>query len=247
MKKILIFGGTTEGRELAEWCAANGIAADVSVTTDYGARLLGSGEMLNVFTGRLDSAEMITLINAGNYAAVIDATHPYAAEATANIRDACCRTKSRYYRLIREECELTGICVDSFDELITVLNSTDRTILSTLGSKELSVFTHINDRKKRVWFRVLPTVGIADMCDRYGFDPSHIIAETPPYSVAANIGHIRKSGAEILVTKECGLKGGYPEKITAAKECGIETVTIKRPADSGYRFDELTKLLGEGL
>lgn len=247
MKKILIFGGTTEGRELAEWCGKSGIATDVSVTTDYGARLLGNDRLINIFTGKLDCGEMETLIRAGSYEAVIDATHPYAAEATANIRNACCRTESRYYRLIREECELTGICVDSFDELITVLNSTDKTILSTLGSKEFSVFTHINDCKKRVWFRVLPTVDIADMCDKYGFDASHIIAETPPYSVAANIGHIRKSGAEILITKECGIKGGYPEKIAAAKECGIETITIKRPADSGYHFDELTKILGESL
>ena len=86
--KLLIFGGTTEGREIAEWCAANDIFADVSVTTDYGARLLGSSRSLNVFTGKLDCAEMKTLIGAGNYAAVIDATHPYATEATSNIRKA---------------------------------------------------------------------------------------------------------------------------------------------------------------
>ena len=41
--RVLIFGGTTEGRVLSQWCAENGISADVSVTTDYGARLLGCG------------------------------------------------------------------------------------------------------------------------------------------------------------------------------------------------------------
>ncbi len=247
MKKILIFGGTTEGRELAEWCATNGIHADVSVTTDYGARLLGNGEMLNVFTGKLDCGEMKTLITAGNYAAVVDATHPYATEATANIREACNCTGMQYYRLAREECKLSGTCVDNLEELITDLNSTEKTILSTLGSKEFSIFAKVNDCKKRVWFRVLPTADIADICDRYGFDKTHIIAEKPPFSTEANIEHIRRSGAEILVTKECGIKGGYPEKIAAAKESGIETITVKRPADSGFSFNELTKILGENL
>lgn len=40
MSEVLIFGGTTEGRLLAEFCAAKGIRAAVSVTTDYGAELL---------------------------------------------------------------------------------------------------------------------------------------------------------------------------------------------------------------
>ena len=40
MSEVLIFGGTTEGRLLAEFCAAKGIRAAVSVTTGYGAELL---------------------------------------------------------------------------------------------------------------------------------------------------------------------------------------------------------------
>lgn len=247
MKKILIFGGTTEGRELAEWCAANGIRADVSVTTDYGARLLGSGEMLNVFTGKLDCGEMKTLINAGDYAAVIDATHPYATEATANIHEACNCLGVRYYRLIREECELSGTCVNSLDELAELLNATDKTILSTLGSKEFPAFTKVKNYKRRVWFRVLPSPETMEMCADSGIDEAHIIAEKPPYSVGDNTRHIMQSGAEILVTKECGIKGGYPEKIAAAKACGIETITVKRPPDSGYSFNELTKIIGENL
>ena len=247
MKKILIFGGTTEGRELAEWCAVNGIFADVSVTTDYGARLLGSGKMLNVFTGKLDSPEMKTLIEAGNYAAVIDATHPYATEATANIRTACSDTGMAYYRLIREECELSGICVESLEELTAMLNRNDKVILSTLGSKEFSAFAKVRNCKERVWFRVLPSDDLTEACERYGFDKTHIITGKPPFSTEENITHIRKSGAAILVTKECGIKGGYPEKIEAAKMCGIETITLVRPKEVGYSFGKLTGILTEKL
>ncbi|WP_156036740.1 precorrin-6A/cobalt-precorrin-6A reductase [Ruminococcus sp. HUN007] len=46
MKKLLIFGGTTEGRIIAERCAAKGIYADICVTTEYGSDLLPSSPYL---------------------------------------------------------------------------------------------------------------------------------------------------------------------------------------------------------
>lgn len=246
MKKVLIFGGTTEGRELSEWCEGNGIFADVSVTTDYGARLLGSGELLNVFTGKLDCGEMKTLIGSGNYTAVIDATHPYATEATANIRKACKQAGTLYYRLLRKPAELSGICVDSMDDLVDRLNKTDKNVLSTLGSKELPELAKVRNTG-RVWLRVLPADGIEDICASFGFDRSHIIKGKGPFTVEENVAHIERSNAEILVTKESGAEGGYPEKVKAAHFCGIRTITLTRPKESGYSFDELTDLLKDLL
>lgn len=245
MKKVLIFGGTTEGRELARWCAENGIAADVSVTTDYGARLLGSDSLINIFTGRLDSREMETLIRAGGYAAVTDATHPYAMEATRNIKSACSSTGVRYMRLLREKSELCGTVVDSLSEAVELLDSTDKIILSTLGSKELPELAKIHGCGERLWVRVLPADGTERYCTSFGVDERHIIAGKGPFSVEDNVRHIRHSGAQILLTKESGSTGGYPEKIAAAKECGIETVTVARPAEDGYSFAQLTEMIGE--
>ena len=246
MKKLLIFGGTTEGRELSEWCEANGIYADVSVTTDYGARLLGSSELLNIFTGKLDSGEMKSLIKAGDYTAVVDATHPYAAEATANIRAACSEAGAVYYRLLRRPAELSGVCVNSMKELIQILDSTDKVILSTLGSKELPELAKVKNRS-RIWLRVLPAEGIAEQCVRYGFDESHVIQGKGPFTVDQNIAHIKQSGAQLLVTKESGAAGGYPEKTEAAAKCGIRTITITRPKEEGLTFDELKMIITEKI
>lgn len=244
--KLLIFGGTTEGRELAEWCAEKLISADVSVTTDYGARLLGSGGYLNVFTGKLDRAEMKTLISAGSYDAVIDATHPYAVEATANILTACKETGTRYYRLLRAKSEISGTSAGSMDELIGLLDKTGGTILSTLGAKELPELARMRDRK-RIWLRVLPADGIEEQCVSYGFDRAHVIIGKGPFSTEENIAHIRQSGADILVTKESGKAGGYPEKAEAAQKCGIGMITLTRPEEDGYSFDKLTEILTEKL
>lgn len=246
MKKLLIFGGTTEGRELSEWCAGNGIYADVSVTTDYGARLLGNGELLNVFTGKLDRAEMKTLIVSENCDAVIDATHPYATEATANIKAACEAAGARYFRLLRSTSEPRGICVSDMRELIGILDKTDKVILSTLGSKELPELAKMTDLG-RVWLRVLPSDGIEEQCARYGFERSHVIVGKGPFTVEENIAHIRQSGAELLVTKESGPAGGYPEKAEAAEKCGIEIITLTRPKEDGYTFEELIKILTEKI
>ncbi len=76
MCELLIFGGTTEGRLLAEYCEKSGIAADVSVATEYGAELLPEG--VNVLCGRLDNSQMTAFMKKKRCAMVIDATHPYA-------------------------------------------------------------------------------------------------------------------------------------------------------------------------
>ena len=86
---IFLFGGTTEGRKIAEaiaevnreWaahedataCAAHEssglpIAAEVYVTTKYGASLLPAGPGIRVHVGRLDAEEMTALLEAARQA-----------------------------------------------------------------------------------------------------------------------------------------------------------------------------------
>lgn len=71
---IFLFGGTTEGRKIAEaiaevnreWAAHESsglpIAAEVYVTTTYGASLLPAGPGIRVHVGRLDAEEMTALL-----------------------------------------------------------------------------------------------------------------------------------------------------------------------------------------
>ncbi len=243
MCELLIFGGTTEGRELAEFCSENGIKVTVSVTTDYGAELLPESVFLNVQSGKLDKNEIVKLISENSFRIVIDATHPYAVLATENIRLACNETGVKYYRLKRESNQLSGTVLNNPDELVDYLNKSDKTVLSTLGSKELPVLCKVKNYRERVWVRVLPADGIVEYCVDCGIDESRIILEKGPFTAKQNIEHIRKSGAEILVTKESGITGGYPEKAEAAKWLGIELVTIKRPDETGYKIDEIKEII----
>lgn len=103
MSEVLIFGGTTEGRLLAEFCAAKGIRAAVSVTTDYGAELLPRSYFIRELVGNLDSSQMSFLLKTDDFSIVIDATHPFAQKVSANLKTACDKAGLRYIRLVRDE------------------------------------------------------------------------------------------------------------------------------------------------
>jgi len=240
MFRLLIFGGTTEGRELAAYCAENGICADVSVATDYGASLLPDG--ISVLCGRLDAGQMTELLRSG-YSAVIDATHPYAVEATENIRCACADTGTEYLRLIRSSSFSSGKTVQDMDELISVLNKTKGAVLSTLGSKSLPALTAVRDFSERLWVRILPGDEVLSQCCQLGYEVTKVIQEKGPFSVEQNVGHLLKSGAGIMLTKESGVTGGYPEKAEAARICGAELITLARPVESGYCFDDIIRII----
>ena len=245
MFTLLIFGGTTEGRELAEFCTEKSVITDVSVATEYGASLLPNG--VNVLCGRLDAKQMTQLIRRG-YSAVIDATHPYAVEATENIRRACNEAKARYLRLIRGSSSDCGSkTVSCMTELIQLLNNTDATILSTLGSKSLRDLSNIRRFRERLWVRVLPSEEIYEQCRLLGYDLSKVIQEKGPFTVEQNVAHLRKSGASIILTKESGETGGYPEKAEAARLYGAEMITLARPVESGYSFKEIIEIIEKEL
>ena len=127
--------------------------------------------------------------------------------------------------------------------LIQYLNGSEKRILSTLGSKELPVLTKVKNYRERICVRVLPAEGIEEHCRSLGF--AHIIVGKGPFSEEENIEHIRQSGAEILVTKESGAAGGFPEKASAAKKCGAEFAVLLRPAETGNTLLETEKILLE--
>ena len=246
MCSVLIFGGTTEGREIAEYCSEKRISAAVSVATEYGAELLPKSSYIKRFIGRLDADGIKELILRLECIAVIDATHPYAEEVTKNIVIACNALNMPYYRLIRAPENLSDcIKVKSMDDLVVKLNCCVKKVLSTLGSKELPRLAEVCDYADRIWIRALPIEEVRKSCIKLGFCEDRLILEKGPFTVEQNIEHIRKSGAEILVTKESGTIGGFPEKLKAAKLCGIDVAVLVRPTEKGFTAEEIKIILNE--
>lgn len=245
MCKILIFGGTTEGRELGEFCVKNKIQTYISVTTDYGADLLEESDFLHIITGKMNCVEMSEFIMKNRIKLVIDATHPYAIEATKNINCACQKNEVKCLRIKRETGGFTeyGRYFNDISSLIDYLNQSNDGILITTGSKELRNFCRVNNFRERCTVRVLPSEKILEYCVALGFVEENIIAEKGPFSEERNIEHLKRYDAHFLVTKESGAVGGFDSKIVAAEKCGAELLIIRRPEEVGISLTEAEKIL----
>ena len=147
MYKVLVFAGTTEGYEICRFLADHKIETKGFVATEYGSKSLTENEFLTVQTGRLDAADMEEVFLQEKPEMVLDATHPYAAEVTVNIRTACENTQTAYYRVLREagEHEDRAVYVDSVQAAADYLDQTQGSVLLTTGSKELAGFTGMKD------------------------------------------------------------------------------------------------------
>ena len=97
--RAVVFSGTTEGRAFSKQLGALGADVLVSVATDLGAEEQGRAPGVTVRAGRLEPEEMTALLQGADLC--IDATHPYAVEATKNIRAAAESAGVGYLRLLR--------------------------------------------------------------------------------------------------------------------------------------------------
>ena len=238
MKKVLLCGGTGEGRALAEWLAAEGVPYTVCVATEYGEALLPPGGTAHV--GRMDRGEMEALMRAGGFSLVLDATHPYAAEATENIRAAAEGAGLPCLRLARRtDGEKDALRAGTMAEAADRLADLPGNVLLTTGSKELDPFARPG-LAERCYPRVLPMVGSLTRCLELGFPPKNVICMQGPFSKELNAALIKQYDIRTLVTKDTGAAGGFPEKAAAAKETGCALLVVARPREEeGLTLEEM--------
>ena len=231
MYKAIVFAGTTEGYALCEFLAENRVSVYACAATEYGGSLLQENEFLHVSAGRLKTEDMEELFRKENPEIVLDATHPYAAEVTKNIRTACESAGVLYQRILRPEGEKNSeaIYVESTEEAAAFLSGTEGNIFLTTGSKELTKFTGIPDYKERLFARVLSIPSVIRSCAELGIEGKHLIGMQGPFSAEINEAMLRQFQCSYLVTKDTGLAGGFPEKMEACQRCGVTPVIIGRP------------------
>lgn len=231
MYKAIVFAGTTEGYALCEFLAENRVSVYACAATEYGGSLLQENEFLHVSAGRLKTEDMEELFRKENPEIVLDATHPYAAEVTKNIRTACEGAGVLYQRILRPEGEKNSeaIYVESTEEAAAFLSGTEGNIFLTTGSKELAKFTGIPDYKERLFARVLSIPSVIRSCAELGIEGKHLIGMQGPFSAEINEAMLRQFQCSYLVTKDTGLAGGFPEKMEACQRCGVTPVIIGRP------------------
>lgn len=239
-QRIFLFAGTSEGRLCGEFLSKAGFCADVFVATEYGKEIFPARPGLTIHEGRLNEAEMEAALTEGSL--VIDATHPYAREVSINLKAACKSRGVQYLRLLRPQGErdLSGcVMVESAYKAAKWLENREGSVLLTTGSKELSAFAGVSGFSERFYARVLPSGEFFSQCRELGLGPKHIIAMQGPFSTELNAALLRQVEAKYLVTKDTGREGGFPEKLMAARQCGVTTVVIARPEEAGFTLEQV--------
>ena len=235
MNNVIIFGGTTEGRQLAQTLAKASIPCVYSVATNYGKMVMEPSPYIDVRTGRLDYEQMQKLIDDARPQAIVDATHPYAEQVKVEI-DKLINSNSEipFFRLIRQNDSTEYSDCHFFDsavECAQALTNTDGNIFLTTGTKELSDFCSYEDIRHRLIARVIPSDESLKICYDLGLKGEQIIAMQGPFTMEMNMAFMRDCHAKYLVMKESGKSGGQSERILAAKAVGAKCFIIRRPKE----------------
>jgi precorrin-6A/cobalt-precorrin-6A reductase len=241
---ILIFSGTVDGRRIGEKLSQNHKVI-ISVTTDYGEELLSDIDNCEVIRKNMDESDIKALIEEKKVKIIVDATHPYATNIKANIISASKDMNVSVIRYEREETEAEDkLLYDTYEDIISSLQSLEGNILLTIGSKNVHLFSSLIE-DKRVFARVLPVEKSIMECRQAGLSPDRIIALQGPFSKAFNDLIIKEKQIKHLVTKESSKVGGVREKIASANQAGIAIYILKRP-ESAYEivFDDYDELVG---
>lgn len=247
MTDIILFGGTWEGRMLADFLGENDISSMVSVVSEYGASLLSGSQTLKIRSGVLPREEMKELFQREMPRLVVDATHPYASHISRTIQDVCCGLGIKHVSVKREGSPTDGYMVfDDLDQMIDHLNGPDRNkvVFSTLGAKSSPSLARIERHSERVFTRILPSETSLRQALDAGIPPGHIICMQGPFSRMINEAMFRETRASVLLTKESGKAGGFSEKVRAADDLDMEVLILRRPdADRGVTVDEAKQMI----
>ena len=184
---------------------------------------------------------------------VVDATHPFAAEATINAIKSTTNSGINYIRFERPSLKITEdnvIQASSFEEAAVLSKKLigreyNGKIMHLAG---VSTLPHLKDiDPKLIVVRVLPVLNSIRKCNEMGIPTNNIVAMQGTFTREFNKALMREYNIKIVVTKESGESGGTPSKIDAANELGIPIIIVNRPVipqlDDKLVCSDLNKLL----
>jgi precorrin-6A/cobalt-precorrin-6A reductase len=159
------------------------------------------------------------------FAAVVDATHPFAVRMSANAAAACGQAHLPLMVLTRPAWKRQRgddwIEVDSFEAAAAALGETPRTVFLTVGRQELAAFRGGIPHRY-----VVRTVDAPDTAALP--EGAKVILARGPFDAADERQLMRDTAIEVVVTKNSGGAATYG-KIAAARELGLPVVMINRP------------------
>ncbi|WEX77103.1 cobalt-precorrin-6A reductase [Sinorhizobium numidicum] len=226
--RILILGGTTEARQLAERLAAEP-RYDAAISL-AGRTADPRPQPLPTRIGGFGGAEGLSaFLKAEDVSLLIDATHPFAARISHNAAVATEATGTPLFALRRPPWKIEAgdrwTRVASVAEAVTALGETPRRAFLAIGRQEAFHFERAPQHSYvvRSVDPVTPPLNLPDVT---------AILACGPFAEADEMELLSQHGIDVMVAKNSGGGATYG-KIAAARSLGIEVIMVERrkPAD----------------
>ncbi|MFD6415085.1 cobalt-precorrin-6A reductase [Streptomyces sp. NPDC060194] len=222
---LLILGGTTEARQLAESLAAEPLPG-LRVTTSLAGRVAAprtppGGVRIGGFGGAEGLADWL---RAHAVDALVDATHPFAGRISENAALAAAAAHVPLLALRRPGW--TPVAGDDWHPAASLAAAADllpalgRRVFLTTGRTGLAAFAGLD----ALWFLVRSVD-----CPEPPHPPRmDVLLDRGPFTLAGERELLQRHRIDVVVTKDSGGAATAP-KLTAAREAGLPVVVVRRP------------------
>jgi precorrin-6A/cobalt-precorrin-6A reductase len=223
--RLLILGGTAEASALANAIARR---ADIDATLSLAGRTQHPTALpIPVRVGGFGGAEGLwNYLRAARIDALVDATHPFAAQMSRHAAQACEAAKLPLLIFTRPQWEPQigdrWIDASTMEQAAHALGPVARNVLLTQGRLQLAAFTAASHHRYVVR-TIEPPAAIAAL-------PHHrLILARGPFRLIDEEALMREESIDFLVSKNSGGGATYA-KIEAARNLEIPVVMVRRPA-----------------
>jgi precorrin-6A/cobalt-precorrin-6A reductase len=225
-KSVLILGGTGDARNLADKLVDT-YGDDLRVITSLAGRTTSPRQPKGAIReGGFGGAEgLAKYLKETKIKAVIDATHPYAAQISKHGIEACQSIGIPYVLFDRpawvQDPDENWLHVPDMAGAADAIETTSTAMITT-GIQNLDAFKNVHGPKILVRLLEHPKTELP-------IEDAEIVIGRPPYSLNDEVTLFKLLGVDTLVTKNAG-GDATRAKIDAARVLGIHVIMIDRPA-----------------
>jgi precorrin-6x reductase len=230
-KTILVFGGTTEGKQVAAWLGNTPYTFWYSTKTQVETDLPPNGRYR---WGAFTTAALVAFCQAHRVGCLVHASHPFAEALYATVAEASQHLGLPVLRLEREypmphEHPLIQYVAD-YAEVVARLRAAN--LAPVLALSGVQTIGRLRDywQHQPMYFRVLPRASSVALAAQAGLPADWLLPAWPGADVAEETALISRLGVRAVVTKESGESGFLSVKIAAALAAGVPIFVVRRPA-----------------
>lgn len=222
-KNLLILGGTTEATALCQALSAAGIGGTVSFAGRVKRPVRQPlPQRVGGFGGAQGLARYLTDHSISH---VVDATHPFAAQMSANAVAACAAANVPLIALTRPTWQAEPgddwTHVPDITAAVAALDRPSARVMLAVGRIHLAAFAPNPQH-----FYLLRLIDQPDA--PLPFPDCETVQDRGPFSIAGDLALMRDHRIDLVVSKNSGGSGAHA-KIAAARHLGLPVLMIDRP------------------